>query len=264
MAGAESPRLPPPHAARASAVELLLERQGRRVPVRLAASGVKPEGKGLRLVAAEAEHLRQLQFRPHILTVRKPEERMLLRDVVVGHQGIEQREHVARQVEVQPYELVRRLGHYGGVRGIIDRTANAEVDRIEERAPQVRILQERAIEVVADLIQFHETHAQGIYLVEEAAAHLSGIAVREVRHRPLVFGPVLVVVRDVELGTGDVAAAYLPCRIAQGMGQAEARGNSQLGRGSSGPWHHLPVAGKAYIQPFTAAQQVLMIEGQLR
>ena len=67
----ERPDLPAAHAARAAAVELLLERKRHRVAVIPPDSSVKPERQRLAVVAPETESLAQREGQLHILVVRQ-------------------------------------------------------------------------------------------------------------------------------------------------------------------------------------------------
>ena len=105
-ARSEGADLPASHAAGAAGVELLFERQRGGIAVGVAYAHVEPHRDRMPLVGAEAQHLAQLKLGPDVLIVGQAHQETVAGDLAHRHEAVEDREHVAGNVDREPREAV--------------------------------------------------------------------------------------------------------------------------------------------------------------
>ena len=255
------PGLPSPETVRSAAVEAPLEREGGGIAVCISGTGNQSCGKHLPVIAAEAPGVSQREFSPDILGIRGFPD-YALPVLILLHQLIEGAKQIAGVVYLQSgvEKGGLRIALHAG--GIVEISRGAEIEVVRIGIPHKRIAGEGILEVLVELVQVYDIETQRIDLVIELAVG-GVVTVGGRNHIPRIFGTVLVVVGEGDVGAGHVRALEYAVGQSQEFRETESCRTSQLVGVDIVLEAELEIAHETQVQPFTAMEYVLVVIGNL-
>ena len=190
--------------------------------------------------------------------------------VILFHQSLGQGQHIAGGIDLQPPVLIR-CGRVGvGVGRVIEHHARAGVEVVLIGVGEERIAAHGFAEGVLEVVDADHAQRQRRNLIPDAVSVVADVTEGSREDVARILGTVLEIVGQGDVGAGNGPSAKAGHGEAEQFGETDAGGDAEL-RGTDGPVDleilsdlHLEVAHETDVEPFSAMEDVLVVETDLR